>query len=53
MAKLLVPNGDHSFYEAAVKLEAVIYNSKTKTYYEYAEEELKDEEELVDRLVAR
>jgi hypothetical protein len=51
---VLVSGFDHSFYEATIALEKVVYNSKHDYYSEYYDGQTLTENEIVlEREVAR
>jgi len=52
---VLVPTGDHSFYEARIYQEEVVLNKKTDCFYEYAGrlQDLEEDETLITMSVVR
>lgn len=51
--RVLVLGSDHSFYEADVYEEYVVWDTKHNRYYEYCGEDLEEDEKLVLKEVAR
>lgn len=50
---VLVPADDHSYREATVRMQSVVWNALTRTYSEYAGDEyLEPGETVVQRPVA-
>jgi hypothetical protein len=51
--KILVPSDDHSFEWYYIIEETVVLDKKSGMYFEYAGQDLEEDETLVTRKVAR